>query len=128
MRSLCELIQVSSYPLFICLTYDLNIMFQLTISKPKMGLSVGLLSINYVYILVLWENGIKKGCNPFGLHLLDPPIRQLHCCLSTLIRCISQLSHTPYLTHYYPYMLFLSVHCSFRRNIPLSTYYYFSSK
>lgn len=125
MRSLCELIQVSSYPLFICLTYDLNIMFQLTISKPKMGLSVGLLSINYVYILVLWKLCTKKRCNPLGLH---PYTKHLYCCLSILIRCISQLSHILFLIVCYPYMPFQLVLFLFRRNNPLSTYYCSLSK
>ena len=124
MRSLCELIQVSSYPLFICLTYGLNIMFQLTISKPKMGLSVGLLTINYVYILVLWKLGTKKKRNPLGLH---PYTKHLYCC-SILLQRILQLSHILFLIVCYPYRLFLSVHCSFHKSNLLSTYCCFSSK
>ena len=40
--------------------YIYNIIFWLTICKPKNNLNVGLLSINYVYILVLWKFGTKK--------------------------------------------------------------------
>ena len=42
--------------------------------KKKIDLFLGLLSINYFYILVVWKNCIKKKkCYPHGLHFRNFP-------------------------------------------------------
>ena len=41
--------------------------------EKKIDLFLGLLSINYFYILVVLENVYKKKCYPHGLHFRNFP-------------------------------------------------------
>src|SRR5574344_1598127 len=58
--------------------YIYNIIFWLTISKPKNNLNVGLLNVNCPYILVMWKFSNKKSAPFFRMRLISPPLLVLH--------------------------------------------------
>ena len=53
--------------------YICNIMSWLTLSKPKNNPILGLLIVNLVYILVMYQNGYKKAHPFFGCALFPLP-------------------------------------------------------
>ena len=58
--------------------YICNIMSWLTLSKPKNNPILGLLIVNLVYILVMYQNGYKKSAPIFRMRLISPPLLVLH--------------------------------------------------
>ena len=80
--------------LFVC---TLNIQKWLTLSKPKNKLILGLLIVNSVYILVMYQNGYKKSAPLSRMRLDSPPLFVLHFKSIFVLEC-SVLDILAYLT------------------------------